>query len=328
MEQQVTAVAHANVALVKYFGKRDVRLNLPAAPSLSLTLKPLQTTTKLMFSNDKADVVIANGVAADEKFAGRICSFLHLFRQQSGNSQFLTVHTENNFPTAAGLASSAAGFAALTVGAARLFGLSLSESELSAWARRGSGSASRSVCGGIVHWQRGGSADGSDSFARSILPAGEWDLRILVGVTTRAPKEIGSTSAMEHTRTTSPYYRAWIDSATAAVDEAIEAVSKKDFERLGEVTEHSALSMHASLMAAQPPIVFLKGATIDVFHLTRTLRKEGIQAYFTCDAGPQPKILCQGKDANAVEARLRACSGVVDVIHCSLGEGAGLQTPE
>lgn len=322
--QKVRAVANANVALVKYFGKRNIPLNLPAAPSLSLTLKPLQTTTTLAFSEHKSDEIFLGSTPADEKFSARISKFLNLFREQSGVLQAVRVSTENNFPTAAGLASSASGFAALTMGATKLFNLSLSEPELSALARRGSGSASRSICGGIVKWQKGENADGTDSFAHSIAPPEHWDLRILVGVTTQSPKEIGSTEAMERTRITSAYYSPWIDSTHIAVAEAMSAVKTKDFEKLGDITEHSALSMHAALMGARPPIVFLKGATLDVFHFSRALRKEGIGAYFTCDAGPQPKILCQGNDASVIEKRLLHFPGIQKVIHCSLAHGASV----
>ena len=321
----VKARAHANVALVKYFGKRDIPLNLPAAPSVSMTLSPLNTETTLSFCDGDADEVLLADVPADEKFASRISNYLDIFRALSGNGASLRVSTTNNFPTAAGLASSASGFAALSVGAAKLFRLNLSAAELSALARRGSGSAARSVCGGYVMWHRGEKQDGSDSYAESIAPSDHWDLRILVGVTTTGAKEIGSTQAMERTRKSSPYYDAWIDSTHVDAHDAVDAIRHKDFEKLGDVTEHSALSMHAAMMATLPPIVFLKGTTLDVFHLARALRKRGTAAYFTCDAGPQPKLLCQAKDADAIEKQLREFPGIINVIHCAPAEGASAE---
>lgn len=326
MDHTVVARAHANVALVKYFGKRQISLNLPAAPSLSLTLKPLETHTTLSFADSESDEVYLQDSPAEEKFAARVTQFLDIFRHTFGVENRVRISTQNNFPTAAGLASSASGFAALAVGVARLFEVELSERQLSVLARRGSGSAARSVCGGIVLWQSGQREDGKDSYAKSVASVGQWDLRLLVGIITQSPKEIGSTKAMEQTRLTSAYYPAWIDSTHKAVDNALHAVKHRDLEKLGEVTEHSAMSMHAALMATQPPIVFMKGATLEVFHLTRQLRKEGIGAYFTCDAGPQPKILCDSKDAAAVETRLREFPGIIDVLHCQLAQGASAQT--
>ncbi len=321
----IVASAHANVALVKYFGKRDTALNLPAAPSVSITLKPLNTVTRLGFADGDADLVLVQNKPADDKFTRRVSEYLKLFRTMSGNTSAVCIHTENNFPTAAGLASSASGFAALAVGAAVLYDLRLTESELSALARRGSGSAARSVCGGYVIWRRGERSDGSDSYAASIAPPEHWDLRVLVGVTSTGPKAVGSTLAMEQTRTTSPYYGAWIDRTHEAAREAVDAIEKRDFEKLGDITEQSALGMHAAMMAAAPPIVFFKGTTLDVFHLTRQLRQNGVGAYFTCDAGPQPKILCQAQDAAEIEAQLRGFPGIVNVIHCVPAGGATVQ---
>ena len=326
MTQTVKARAHANVALVKYFGKRDIPLNLPAAPSVSITLSPLNTETTLSFIEGDADDVLLAERPAEEKFARRISDYLNIFRTLSNTERAVRVSTANNFPTAAGLASSASGFAALAVGAARLFGLEMDTDQLSALARRGSGSAARSVCGGYVMWRRGESADGADSVAQTIAPPEYWDLRILVGVTTSGPKEIGSTVAMERTRITSPYYPAWIDSTQVAAAEAVAAILKKDFEKLGDIVEHSAMSMHAAMAAAVPPIVFLKGTTLDVFHLARTLRRNGTPVYFTCDAGPQPKLLCQAKDAEGIVQTLRAFPGILDVIHCKPAKGAQVET--
>ncbi|MBN2529350.1 MAG: diphosphomevalonate decarboxylase [Deltaproteobacteria bacterium] len=322
MEKTVEARAHANVALVKYFGKRDLALNLPAAPSVSITLSPLNTVTRMSFTDNDSDEIWLGDTLADSKFSTRISNYLYIFRELSGEHRGVRISTQNNFPTAAGLASSASGFAALAKGAARLFGLNLSEAEMSALARRGSGSAARSICDGFVVWHRGEKADGSDSFAQSIAPANHWDVRVLVGVTTTGPKDIGSTFAMERTRLLSPYYQPWIQTTHVNAAEAVDAIEQKDIEKLGEITEYSALAMHGAMMATEPPIVFLKGTTLDVFHLTRQLRKEGIGAYFTCDAGPQPKVLCEAKDVMTVEQRLREFPGILDVIHCSVATGA------
>jgi len=321
----VTARAFANVALIKYFGKRDAVLNLPAAPSLSVTLSPLETVTTVeTLPPGSADDVFLNGTVAPTPFAARVCRFLDLIRERSGFPGPLRVSTTNRLPTAAGLASSASGFAALAAAAARLTGLSLTEAELSALARRGSGSAARSVTGGLCVWQRGEKDDGSDSFARTIASPGDWDLRLIAGIADPGEKPVGSTAAMELTRTTSPYYSAWIDSAATAVSEAMDAVSRKDLAQLGALAEASALSMHAAAMAARPGIVYFNGTTVEALHLVRRMRQEGIGAWFTCDAGPQPKVLCHACDAPAVVSRLSRLPGIRATIECRPADGAAV----
>ena len=317
------ARALSNLALVKYFGKRDVALNLPAAPSLSLTLEPLATTTRVSFSAAyPEDEVILNGETAPKKFKARVSRFLDILRELKGIGDRARVDTHNAFPTAAGLASSASGFAALTVAATAALELEMDEPALSALARRGSGSAARSVPGGISVWRTGDRDDGSDSFAATIGGPDDFDLRVVIGVCDPGPKPVGSTEAMEQTRLTSPYYRSWLDCATADVEEATAAVARRDVDALGMVTERSALSMHAAALAARPGIVFWKGPTIEGLHLARRLRRQGVQAYFTCDAGPQPKLLCTREhDSEAADA-LASLPGIVEVIRCRLGGGA------
>jgi diphosphomevalonate decarboxylase len=314
--------ALANLALVKYFGKRDLPLNLPAAGSLSLTLEPLTTTTEVTFDNGfTEDRVTLDGAPAGEKFATRVTRFLDLVRQMAGSDLYAQVSTENAFPTAAGLASSASGFAALALGATRALGLELADDQLSVLARRGSGSAARSVPGGITLWRAGEKADGSDSYATGIAAPEDWDLRVVVGVTDPGPKAIGSTEAMIHTADTSPYYQQWIDSVDGDLAGAVEAVENRDFTALGEITERSALSMHAAAIAARPGIMFWNGTTIEGLHLVRRLRKDGLEAYFTCDAGPQPKVLCTPQDQAAVAEALNNMPGVTEIIQCRLGGG-------
>jgi diphosphomevalonate decarboxylase len=222
------------------------------------------------------------------------------------------------------LASSAAGFAALALAASRAAGLHLTPTELSELARRGSGSAARSIPGGFAVWEAGTRADGADSFARAIASAEDLDLRIVVGVTDPGPKATGSTRAMELTRTTSPYYASWIEAARADLPEAIAAVASRDVERLGAIAERSALAMHAAALAARPGIVFWNGATVDALHRVRTLRAEGRLAYFTCDAGPQPKALCAPADEDAVAAAFAEVHGMRSVIRCRPGGGAAV----
>jgi diphosphomevalonate decarboxylase len=324
-ERRATARALANVALVKYFGKRDTALNLPAAGSLSIALEPLETITAISFSPDlESDEVVANGAAAQPAFTARVSSFLDLVRGFAGTTDRARVDTRNAFPTGAGLASSASGFAALALASAEALHLKLGEPELSALARRGSGSASRSIPGGVAVWDGGERADGADSFARRIAAPDEIDLRLVVGVSDPGPKALGSTRAMELTRETSPYYAAWIETARTQLAGAIEAVAHRDLERLGAIAERSALAMHAAALAADPGIVYWNGTTVDALHAIRKLREQGHLTYFTCDAGPQPKALCAPADEDAVVRALVHVPGVRKVIRCRIGGGARL----
>ena len=317
--------ALANLALVKYFGKRDLSLNLPAAGSLSVTLEPLETITEVTADGSlSCDEVWLAGKRATGKFEERVSRFLGLVRQLTGNKQFFRVATTNSFPTAAGLASSASGFAALALGATRCAGLDLGADELSVLARRGSGSAARSITAGVSLWRAGEKDDGSDSFATTIVSPEEWDLRVVVGVTDFASKAVGSTEAMEHTRLTSPYYEAWIRSVETDLSDAVQAIQDRDFSVLGQVTERSALSMHAATLASRPAIPYWNGTTVEALHLIRRLRGEGLDVYFTCDAGPQPKALCTAESADVVQQHLERLPGVKSVIPCRLGAGASV----
>ncbi len=320
-----TAVACANLALVKYFGKRDVRLNLPAASSLSIALDPLLTETSVIFDAAYAqDTVELGGIPVDGKFAAKVSSFLDKIRGSADVSMRASIQTVNHFPTASGLASSASGFAALALAATDALGLSLSEQALSILARQGSGSAARSVPGGVSVWQKGEREDGLDSFAYRIADPDDLDLRVVAGVTDPGPKAEGSTSAMERTRQTSPYFAPWIETVHRDMESAIRAVEQRDLEQLGEIAEHNALAMHAAALAARPGILFWNGAAVEGFHLVRRLRKSGLFAYFTCDAGPQPKVLTTSSDEPKVAEALSALPGIVRILRCRIGAAARL----
>jgi diphosphomevalonate decarboxylase len=300
---KATARANTNIALVKYWGKRDAALNLPAVGSLSLTLEGLSTRTSVAFDGKAAaDSLLLNGEPADPRALGRIARFLDLVRARAGIKEHARVESANDFPTAAGLASSASAFAALALAATRAAGLSLDDRELSVLARRGSGSAARSIFGGFAEMQRGQRADGEDSFATPI--ASDWDIRLVIAATVTGPKSTLSTDGMRHTAETSPYYDAWVRMSEADLKTARDAIARHDLEALGTVTEASCLSMHASAMAARPAVVYFHGATIEGWRIIQELRKSGIPAWFTCDAGPHVKALTVAKHASEVEQAL------------------------
>lgn len=327
MPSPVTAIAGTNIALVKYWGKRDPALNLPAAGSLSLTLANLGSQTTVRFAADAGgadgrDRVLLGGVPAEARFAERVVRFLDLVRALAGLDLRADVATTNTVPTAAGLASSAAGFAALALAASRAAGLMLAPAELSALARRGSGSAARSIFGGFVELAAGSRPDGSDAVAHPLADEHAWDVRMCVAVTGSGAKAIGSTAAMERTARTSPYYAAWIASVPGDLDQARSAVATRDLARLGEVAERSATRMHASALAAEPHILYWNPATVAAMATVRELRAGGTAAYFTIDAGPHVKVLCASADVPVVERALGATPGVLRVLVLAPGPGA------
>jgi diphosphomevalonate decarboxylase len=333
LPKSVTARAGTNIALVKYWGKRDGALNLPAAGSLSLTLADLGSETTVRFARDAGepdggDRVLLSGNPADQRFAARVRKFLDLVRARAGIALPAQVETSNSVPTAAGLASSAAGFAALALAASRAAGLRLSPAELSALARRGSGSAARSILGGFVEMSAGTSADGSDAVAHALLDESAWDVRLCVAITASGEKAIGSTAAMSETARSSPYYPAWLASVSADLAEARAAIAARDLARLGAVAERSALRMHACTMAADPHILYWNSGTLAALGTVKNLRASGVDAYFTIDAGPHVKVLCASSDAARVEAALAATPQVMRVLRLAPGPGAQVTCEE
>jgi diphosphomevalonate decarboxylase len=325
--KSVTARAGTNIALVKYWGKRDAALNLPAAGSLSLTLANLGSETTIRFAVDAGDGggrdrVLFAGAPAEPKFAARVQRFLDLVRSRARIQLPAEVATTNTVPTAAGLASSAAGFAALALAASRAAGLRLSAAELSELARRGSGSAARSIFGGFVEMSAGTRTDGADAVARDLLDENAWDVRLCVAITADGEKAVGSTAAMERTALTSPYYQGWLAGVPVDLDEARAAVAARDLAALGLVAERSALRMHACAMAADPHILYWNPATVAAMSTVKNLRAAGTPAFFTIDAGPHVKVLCGVADAPRIEAALAATPGVMRVLVLAPGQGA------
>ena len=311
------AVAHANIALAKYWGKHDAARNLTAVPSLSLTLDGLRTETEILFDA---------GLAGDEAFVGdrplterpleRVVALIDQLRAMTGVTLRARVTSTNSFPTASGLASSASGFAALALAGARALELSLSPSELSALARSASASAARSVFGGFVALEAGAEA------AVPVAPQDHWNVVMLVAVVTRGAKGVASSEGMGHTARTSPYYRAWVDSAPEVFQEVRRAVQERDLEALGEAMEHSTLLMHACMLASRPSLFYLTPSTLGALDTVRSLRRTGSAAYFTMDAGPHVKVLTLPAHAEQVAHALEVVPGVVEVLSCRPGPAA------
>lgn len=321
--RRAVATAHSNIALVKYWGKRegaDPELNLPAVGSLSMTLERLRTETTVEPAGEGLhDVFVLDGQVRTGDEARKVSR--HLDRvwlvsplAAAGVSRPpARVTSTNHLPTAAGLASSASGFAALTLAAAAAFELEASREALSGLARRGSGSAARSLWGGFVRLARGQAVDGSDCRAFPLHDASFWDVKLLVVHTAKGPKPVGSTGGMERCRLTSPYYPAWVATSEADLAEAESALAARDLPRLGEVVEHSCFKMHASMFATRPPLVYWNGGTLAAIDAVWRARAEGLAGWVTSDAGPHVKVLCAANDAAPLAARLREVAGVVEV---------------
>ncbi|MES2639242.1 MAG: diphosphomevalonate decarboxylase [Myxococcota bacterium] len=305
-----TAIAHPNIALCKYWGKRDRALNLPATPSLSLTLAPYATRTTVNWGAE-ADEAWLNGQLLDGKEARRVFMNLDLLDPWRPRC---VVTSENNFPTAAGLASSSSGFAALVLAADAASGRGRPVEELAVFARRGSGSATRSLFGGWVEWPMGSRADGTDSHGIPLAPPDHWDVRMLVAVLASGPKGTTSTDGMVHTQQTSPYYPVWTECAPRDVNEARAAVRAKDIEALGTIVERSSMRMHASMMAADPPLCYWRAGTMAAIDAVKGLRALGVGAWYTMDAGPNVKVLCEAADAERVRAALSAVTDRVELL--------------
>jgi diphosphomevalonate decarboxylase len=315
-----TAVAHANIALAKYWGKADERENLPAVPSLSLTLAGLSTRTRVEVDSTLSDdEVVLDGATASGRARERVLGVLDELRRLRGERLFARVVSANDFPTASGLASSASGFAALALAGASAFDLELDAEAVSALARRASASAARSVFGGYVALGAGARS------AERVLAGNAFPLRMVVALTTSVPKSVGSTEGMLRTAATSPYYRAWLESAPRVYETVRDAVLARDFAALGPAVEQSALMMHASMLAGDPALVYFNAASLAAMDTVRRLRSHGTQAFYTMDAGPHVKVLAEPENAERVAEALRATAGVERVVVCSPGPDAKLE---
>lgn len=301
-----TARAHPNIALVKYWGKADTAMNLPATGSLSMTLDVFPTTTTVTLTPDaEQDVVVLNGTAREGVVRDRVVRFLDIVREMAGSRTSAVVDTVNTVPSAAGLASSASGFAALAAASSRAYGLDLDSTALSRLARRGSGSAARSVIPGFAVWHAG---DDQESFAE---PLDAPDLAMVIAIVNAEEKAVSSRDAMKRTALTSPFYPAWVASTAETLTAAVRASVEGDVERLGRITETNALRMHAVIQSCDPPVRYLSPVSVALFDLAESLRAEGLPVYATADAGPNVVFLCRPEDADAVASATRPLAETV-----------------
>jgi diphosphomevalonate decarboxylase len=319
------AVAHANIALAKYWGKVPGGGNFPCVPSLSMTLDALSTTTSVGFGRGlESDRFVVNGKPATEDEGRRIAGLLDRVREAAEIRTRAWVETANDFPTAAGLASSASGFAALAMAATRAAELPWDLAQVSNLARQSSASAARSVFGGFV--TLAAAKEGCEFLAAEPLAeAGDWNVALLVAVASRSAKEVGSTAGMQATAATSPYFASWVEAAPTIYERVKQAVLARDLEALGTAAEESAFAMHACALAARPAVLYWNATTLEVIQGVKELRKGGTLAYVTMDAGPHVKVLCSGAEVGSIAATLREVPGVHEVIVARSGGGASVK---
>ncbi|BDR52250.1 diphosphomevalonate decarboxylase [Bombiscardovia nodaiensis] len=318
---QGQAQANANIALIKYWGKADEDLIIPTTSSLSLTLDGLSTRTSVQFLDLNAgpDRLAIDDQPQGGKALGRVSRFLDLVRRQAGIDAPALVSSYNTVPYGAGLASSSSAFAALAGAACVAAGLDLSPRELSRLARRGSGSACRSIFGGLALWQAG--QDDASSYAQPV--DSQMDLALIVVLVSGQEKRISSREAMRRTISTSPLYQAWVDQSQADLEQALAAIRANDLQALGPVVEANALGMHAAMLAARPAVSYWLPDTLLAFDAVRQIRADGLSAWATLDAGPNIKVLTSGQEAARVAEELRRrLPGVNIQVH---KPGPGLQ---
>ncbi len=290
---KATAIAPANIALIKYWGRKDAKLRLPANPSISMNLSACITTTTVEFSSDFENDVVTEGF--DNR---RILDHIDRIRNMAGKKESVHIVTNNSFPTSAGIASSASGFAALTVAAATALNLQLSEKELSALARLGSGSASRSIPDGFVKWE--------GEYAHSLYPPDWWDLLDIIVILATKAKKISS--SVGHDRAgSSPFFLKRLEALPERIARLETALKTKNFPMLGQVIEEDCLDMHHVMQTQAPPLQYWNEKTKEVLKMIR-----GLPAHFTIDAGSNVHVICEAKNEENVIRKLRKYQLIVN----------------
>lgn len=317
---KATAKAHANIAFIKYWGKKDRVLRLPLNSTISMNLSEAYTITTVEFSEIlKEDDISLSGAQFFAEEKNRISKHLDLIRGRVGKKIFAKVATQNSFPKGAGIASSASGFAALTLAACAALDLSFSEKKLSILARLGSGSASRSIPDGFVEWIAGESSE--TSYAYSLQPADYWNICDIICMVDTRMKKISTTSGMDLVQT-SPFFQARLTAVETNLEKLKKALNEKDFKAFGEITEQDAIQMHAVAMTQNPPVFYWNAVTMSIIHAVQLWRNEGLGVYFTIDAGPNVHLICEGKDEQIIIEKLREVSGVKQLLKNKPAEGA------
>ena len=314
ISKSASAIAHPNIAFVKYWGNRDDSLRLPLNGSISMNLDKFHTITKIEFSETfPEDSLMLNGKTEYGEKLKRVSQFLDLLRQRSKNQIKAHVLSKNNFPTGAGIASSASAFAALSLAASQAIGIDLNENELSSLARMGSGSASRSIPGGFTEWFAGSSD--ADSYAVSIAAKDHWSLCDCIAIISKTHKPTGSSEGHQ-IASSSPLLEGRLKDVDKRLELCREAILKKDFELLAEISELESNLMHAVMMTSRPALMYWEAASLHIMKEIQNWRKTGLEVFYTLDAGPNVHAICSKSSKEIIQQRLNKIPDIENVI-CS-----------
>ena len=318
----LTALAHPNIAFIKYWGNLEESLHIPANGSISMCLDGLNTETSVIFDPDLVqDQLTLDGVVMQGETLSRVSAFLDHVRRLAGNNTYAQVTSENNFPSGAGIASSASAFAALALAATATLGLDLAEPALSSLARLGSGSACRSIPTGFVEWLPGTCHE--NSFAISIAPPDHWHLVDCIAIVDRSHKLTGSARGMALAHT-SPLQEKRVRTAPERLDRCRKAILDRDFDAFAEVVEVDSDLMHAVMRSSSPPLEYMQPATHRIIAEVKTWRKQGHKIFTTVDAGPNVHVISLVDEQDFVQSSLLSLPGVNEVLTAKPGSGAQL----
>ncbi|MCX6732429.1 MAG: diphosphomevalonate decarboxylase [Candidatus Roizmanbacteria bacterium] len=308
---KATAKAHSNIAFIKYWGRKEETLRLPSNGSISMNLSNLFTTTTVEFRSDlNKDDVLVNG-EENNAINSRISKHLDRIRMLLQKNIYAKVISQNSFAASAGLASSASGFAALTVAGVAAAGLHLSEKELSILARQGSGSACRSIPDGFVEWLDGNTSE--DSYAYKLFDQSYWDLCDIVTVISKEKKDV-PTSTGQQTASSSIFFQTRLNNIAQKIKTCKNLIKTKNFDEFGKLIEMEALELHTIMFTSWPSLIYLEPTSLTVMKEVKKLRDEGISVYFTIDAGPNIHIICQAKDIDIVQKRINSIPEIIETI--------------
>lgn len=318
---KATAIATSNIAFTKYWGRKDEKLRLPMNGSIAMSLSNLLTTTTVEFNKElKADDITVNNEKRDKE-SSKVSKHLDRIRNLAGIKTFAKVVSENSFPTGTGLSSSASGFAALTVAGSKAAGLNLSEKQLSILARQGSGSACRSIPGGIVEWLDGDTSQ--ESYSKTIFDKNYWDVADIVAVVSENRKEVSTSEAHEEANT-SPFMKIRVQGMKKKNEDLKELIKQKDFQKFGEFVEAEALELHAIYITQKPALIYLMPNSLLIMKLCKKWREEGLEVYFTVNTGQDVHLIVEKKNVRKLESKLKEISEVKQIIVNHPGDGTKL----
>lgn len=320
---KATCKSPANIAFIKYWGKSNPKTRVPQNNSISMCLSDLFSVCTVEFDEkyDKDKVQFLNEKVVKDREIKRIIKVLDRVREKACVSHKAKVATKNNFPKATGIASSASGLSSVTMAAATAVGLELDKKEMSKLARLASGTACRSIPDGFAEWKKGTSP--KNSYAEQIYPPEYWEIVDVVAIVTKKMKKISSTKG-HHLADTSPFYKKRIEEIPEKIKKIKSAMKKKDFSEFGQIIEKEALNMHAICMTSQPPILYWEGATMTIMRKVQQWRSQGLPVYFTIDAGPTVHVICEKKNSEKIQEKLKEIKGIDRISINRPGKGARL----